>query len=134
MASEDHAVIEFMQTIERRMDGHERNLSDLSRAHTELIKHVSGVEKRVERLEDAHQEAREERAARTERDKALLAQITTIGAAVEKLQGLGLEGVKSDVTSIKDGFNRMFWLVAGTIVTGFGALIFIVFRQGIGLL
>lgn len=133
MATEDTDPIEFMQTIERRLDMQERNHTDLARQHTEFIKHVGNVEKRVERLEDHVQDAREERAARVERDKALLAQITSINSAVEKLQGLGLEGVKSDVTAIKDGFNKMFWLVGSAIVTGFGGLLFIVIRQGTGL-
>lgn len=131
--AEDADVIEFMQTMERRVDGIERNHTDLARSHTEIVKHISGVEKRLERLEDAYQDDRVERAARIERDKALLAQIEGISKTLDKLQGLGLEGVKTDVTSIKDGFNKMFWLVGGAIVTGFGGLLFVVFRQGLGL-
>lgn len=131
--AEEEDYVEFMQAIERRVDGMERNHTDLARSHTEIVKHISGVEKRVERLEDQYQDDRVERAARVERDKALLAQIENISKILDKMQALGLEGVKSDVTSIKDGFNKMFWLVSGAIVTGFGALLFVVFRQGLGI-
>lgn len=129
----DEDPVERMQAIERRLDATERNQSDHARSLTEIVKHVSGVETRVVKLEAAYQEDRVERAARIEREKSLLERITRIDEAVEKLQNLKLEGTVSDVTSIKDGFNKMFWLLGGTIITGFGALLFIVFRQGLGI-
>lgn len=108
-------------------------MADLARSHTELVHHIGSVVDRVRTLEEAHQEAREERAARVERDKALLAQITGIGNVVAKLEDLGLAVVKADVSSIKRGFDKLFWLIAGSVVVGVGSLIFMLIKRGAGL-
>lgn len=122
-----------MQSIDRRLDAQERNMADLARSHTELVHHIGGVVDRVKTLEDAHQDAREERAARAERDKALLAQITGISKTVAKLEDLGLAAVKSDVSSIKRGFDKLFWIIVTGLVGGFLGICFVAIQIGLGL-
>lgn len=124
--------IDRMEGVLRRLDSVERNGSDLARSHTSTVEIISKLGGRVERLEEFHQESREERAARQEREKTLWENIKTIKEDLTSLKDLNMSTVKSDVSEIKDANKRMFWLVAGAIVTGFGGLFFLLVKGGLG--
>ncbi len=124
--------IERMEGLLRRVDTVERNASDLARSHTELTKLVDQMGVRTSKLEEFHQETREDRAARAERDKTLWNNINTIKDDIKALKDLNMHSVKEDVAEIKDANKRMFWLVAGAIVTGFGGLFFLLIKGGLG--
>lgn len=123
--------VEAMEAVLRRLDTHERNLSDLAGSHGRLVYAMSSHEKRLASLEDARQETREHRAGQAEREKTMQRDLRDILEELRKIDDLNLGAVKADVATIKDGNGRMFWLVAGTIVSGFGALIFVLINRGL---
>jgi septal ring factor EnvC (AmiA/AmiB activator) len=124
--------VEKMEAVLRRIDTVERNASDLARSHTEMTKVVARESERIDRLEEAHYEAREDRARREEREKTLWNNVDAIRSDIKAIKELNMESVKNDVAEIRDANKRMFWLVAGAIVTGFGGLFFLLVKGGLG--
>jgi len=123
--------VEAMQAVIRRLDTVERNHTDLSNTHTHLVQKAAKTDRRLDALENAHQDSREYRAGQVEREKSMQKSISAVLEAVTALQNLNLVSVKEDVTEIKNGANRMFWLIAGAVVTGFSGIIFLLIKGGL---
>lgn len=123
--------IEGMQAVLRRLDITERNTSDLAGSVGRLAQQMIESSERVDMLERAHYDTREFRAAQVEREKTLQRDISAILKKMGQFEDLNLGTVKSDVSSLKGANSRMFWLVAGTIIAGFGALAFTFLTRGV---
>ncbi len=95
---------ENMDALLRRMDGMERNSSDISRMITEIVANSAAMGARVKTLEDIQQDRRVADVERAAREHAMQKDIASI---------------QTDVTTIKTGINRVLWAVALAVVTTF---------------
>lgn len=91
-----------ISAILRRLDGVERNHTDLAASHTRQVEHFTDISKRLEVLEDIYSDRRVDDARREEREKSMQKDISD---------------VKDDIKSIKGAFTKLLWIV-GTAVIG----------------
>lgn len=89
-------------TILRRLDGMERNQSDLAASHTRQVEQAADAQKRLIALEDIYSDRRVDDARREEREKSMQKDISD---------------VREDIKSIKGAFTKLLWIV-GTAVIG----------------
>jgi predicted nucleic acid-binding Zn-ribbon protein len=75
--------------IPRRLDGIERNVSDLAGTATRLTAEISAAKDRLRELEQHHQDYRVRTAAEAERDKALQSDIANIKDDIKSIKSLG---------------------------------------------
>jgi chromosome segregation ATPase len=94
----------MLDDIPRRLDGIERNASDLAGTMTRTLEEIAAVKLRLRELEEHHQDYRVKTAAEAERDKALQADITNI---------------KDDIKAIKSLGKWFLMIFIGAIVTAF---------------
>lgn len=111
--------------LERAAEGHERNASDLARAHTDFSRNV---EERVKALEVDRQERRIAEAAANVEDKQLRQDVHEIKVFMKTMQE---DNIVGKVTDISSGFNKLFWLVIGAIVAGGIGAVFLAIRGGL---
>lgn len=119
--------------LERQADGHERNTADLARALTgqqnafeEAMRQMAG---RVKTLEENQQARLIAEAAANVEDKQLRADVREIKTFINGMKDGNIIGKVNDMSA---GFNRLFWLVIGAIVTGAVGLVFLALRGGLG--
>lgn len=108
--------------LERAAEGHERNASDLARAHTEFSR---SMEERMKALEVDRQERRIAEAAANVEDKQLRKDVHEIKLFMKSMQEGNIIG---KVVDMSGGFNRLFWLVIGAIVAGGIGAVFLAMR------
>jgi chromosome segregation ATPase len=75
--------------IPRRLDGIERNASDLAGTVTRTLEEIAGIKQRIRELEEHHQDYRVRSAAEAERDKALQSDIANIKDDIKSIKSLG---------------------------------------------
>lgn len=88
--------------ILRRLDGIERNQSDLAASHTRQVDLALDSQKRLSVLEEIYSDRRVDDARREEREKSMQKDISD---------------VREDIKSIKGAFTKLLWIV-GTAVIG----------------
>lgn len=104
--------------LERLAEGHERNASDAARVLTEVLG-------RVANLETDRQERRIAEAATAVKDEQLKQDVHEIKKFITNMQEGNIIGKVKDMST---GFNRLFWLVIGALVTGGIGLLFLAMR------
>jgi hypothetical protein len=95
---------ENMDTLLRRMDGMERNSSDISRMITELVTSTAAMDARVKTLESIQQDRRVSDVARSAREEAMEKDIKSIERRMAK---------------IETGINKLLWGLAGSVGIAF---------------
>lgn len=95
--------------LPRRVDITERNVSDLARAHTELLQRVKELTDRIKELEELYRDRRIEDARREEREKSM----------------------QADINTIKGGLNKLLWIVGTAVIGGFATTIFWLIQGGL---
>lgn len=75
--------------IPRRLDGIERNASDLAGTVTRTLEEIAGIKQRIRELEEHHQDYCVRSAAEAERDKALQSDIANIKEDIKSIKSLG---------------------------------------------
>ncbi len=111
--------------LERAAEGHERNASDLARAHTQTLELMKEIGGRVSRLEEDRHERQIAEAAANVEDKQLKENVAKILAFMGSMQEDNILGKVKDMSA---GFNKLFWLVIGAVVAGGVGLIFLAMR------
>jgi len=92
---------ETMDTLLRRMDGVERNSSDISRMITELVANSAAMDARVKTLESIQQDRRVSDVTRSAREEAM-----------EK----DIKSIENRITKIESGINKLLWGFAGAFI------------------
>lgn len=105
---------ENMDTLLRRIDGVERNASDISRMITELVANSAAMDARVRTLENIQQDRRVSDVARSAREEAMEKDIRSIETRMAK---------------IETGINKLLWGLAGSVGIAFVGWIL---RGGLG--
>jgi len=115
-----------IEKLERAAEGHERNASDLARAHTELSQRV---EDRLKTLEVDRQERRIAEAAANVKDEQLKTDVHEIKLFIASMRDGNIVGKVKDMSG---GFRQLFWLVIGAVVAGGVGLVFLAMRGALG--
>jgi chromosome segregation ATPase len=131
--AETAQLLQRLDKVERRLDTHERNASDLGKSITAIVDNHKALGDRLSTVEKAEFQKQIDEAVAAEREKQLQANISRMSAAIDALVALNLGQVKTDVGNIKSDNNKLFWLVLGAVVTGFIGIGFLVFKNGLGL-
>jgi chromosome segregation ATPase len=87
-------------TTARRLDGIERNASDLARTATVMMEEMTLLKGRVRELEEHHQDYRVRTAAEAERDKALQSDISNIKDDIKSIKSLGKSFLTTFISAI----------------------------------
>lgn len=137
MANEEqpdfNGMLQRLEKVESRLDGVERNTSDLARSITGIVDNHKGIAERLTEYERAEFKKQIEDAVAAEREKQLQKDIAAMKASIDAISAMNLGQVKVDVASIKSDNNKLFWLVLGAVVTGFIGIGFLVFKNGLGI-
>jgi len=118
-----------MSKMERVAEVHERNAADLARALTASTQEAAKLAARIEHLETDRQERLIAEAGAKVEDKQMRIDMHDIKTYIKGMQEGNIIGKVNDMSS---GFNRLFWLVIGAIVTGGVAFIFVALRSSTG--
>lgn len=125
-------MLQRLEKVEKRLDGVERNASDLAKSVSGIVDNHKGLSARLTDFEKAEMKKQIEDAVAAEREKQLQKDIATMAANIGALMAMNLGQVKEDVAGIKSDNNKLFWLVLGAVITGFIGIGFLVFKNGLG--